>query len=463
MGILDAFDDPNFMANLFGFPASKPPAGIGSDYVAAPDAGYPTTAPMPQPRPAAAPQPTQGDLSNYVTENNLPPGAGFNLGGGDFLPHPNVASAGLPVGQPPAIPPSQPSPEMAPPLPPPQEVGYAPGNAPQVPLPPTDPRSATPLSPSDPRASTALAARAAPLAPQSGVAMPPPSAGVVVPGAASGDDGLANQLGIPRLIEGGMAQGLQPGSRFGQALAGLGKGLSAVGQLRPGASAGQAFAAGAGGALTGDYEASEKAKQQLFSNSSGAFKEYLAALGTGDKMQIDQARAKLFNSQAEAIMAGRGKSGTGGAWQNTPFGRVIQVENEVSKYANQQRLQIQRQIDTASPDEQRQMQADLEKKVEGYRNRLYSASGIDPKQAQRLRNAGVDQKNPIDTGGMNQDQFDAMVPMGAWYQAKGADGKVHVLQRVRPPAGAAAPQRAQRSAAVNPQESAAVLYNAGQE
>jgi hypothetical protein len=251
-----------------------------------------------------------------------------------------------------------------------------------------------------------------------------------------------------------MLQGLQPGNGWQQTMAGLGKGLQAVGALRPGASVGQAIAAGAGGAMAGSAEAQEKQKQQLFANSTGAFKELLTAQQTGDKQAIDAARAKLFNAQATAIMSGRGKNGTQ-AWQNGPFGRVIQVENQVNKFATQQRLQIQSQLGQMSDDQRQKALADLDAKTEAYRQNLYKSTGIDPTQGEKLRNAGTASSNPIDASGWGEQQFNALVPMGAWYQAKGADGKM--------PPGGSTPQQGQQASPVTPQENAAVLYNAAQE
>ena len=466
MGFLDLFDDPNAMSALLGIPPQSvvpspiPKGGIGSDYAAAPSAGYPTTAPVPQPRPqqtAMMPMPQSDPRAAAPTNSILPPSG--NSGAG-MDPATQAAMLNIPpsaVVDPNATMP----PQMAPPLPPATNIGPMPRSGPGIPLPPTDPRAAAPqvagnvpMPPVDPRAIPAAATPA--MAAPNGVPLPPPSAGVPAPGA-GGAGGLETQIGaaIPK----GLSQGLQPANPFGQTMAAFGKGLSAVGSLPRGASVGQAIAAGAGGALTGGYQAQEQAKQQLFNNSSGAFKGLLAAQQTGDKQQIDAARAKLFNAQATAIMSGRGKTGTGGAWQNTPFGRVIQIENEVNKYNTQQRLQVQGQLGQMPDDQRQQTLANLDTKAEAYRNRLYKAAGIDPATAAKMRDAGTDQKNPIDTKGFSEDQFNAMVPMGSWYQATGADGKTHILQRTRPPAGA----QPQPSAGVSPQENAAVLYNAGQE
>lgn len=449
MGFLDMFDSPDTMSALLGVP------WVGnSGSPQAPTPAPPTPQPAPQLADSTPPRGEAGDP-------NI-------LGGANFLPRPNPAAmSGLPVGQPPAVTASgvqimpRGTPDASAPgqLAPSSQASDLPAgqNTDGPPMPPADPRmaSAPPMPVADPRKLPPGAEAVG------GVPLPPPSAGV--PNSSPGGNGLAGQLGIAPMVTSGLKAGLEPGSRVDAALAGLGKGLSAVGALRPGASAGQAFSAGAGGALSGGYDADQKQKQELFSNSSAAFKDLLAAQQAGDTQAMRAAQTKLFNARAQSLMTGGGTNGSK-AWQNTPFGRVIQVENEVNKFDQQQRLKIQRQLDSMGPDERKAAIDDMDKKADAYRQRLFKSAGIDPQQADKLKNAGVDQKNPIDTSGMAQEQFDAMVPMGAWYQAKGADGKMRVLQRVKPPGGwqqQSQQPTPQQGAAVSPQEDAEILRQAG--
>jgi hypothetical protein len=237
---------------------------------------------------------------------------------------------------------------------------------------------------------------------------------------------LARALGLLR------QQQSQP-NYWQSALAGVGRGLSAVGAQRPGASGAASFAAGMGGGLSGGIADQEAQKKQNFDQSSAAFKDMILAQHTDDAEAYNQARTKYFNARATGMMSGTGGSN---AWQNTPYGKVIQVENEAQKYEKGQQIILQKRwaLNGTSPEQQQEDLQNLQKTVDGYRNRLYKSAGVDPDKAAKLRDQGTAPNNPFDTKGMSLDQFHSQVPMGAWYK----DQNGNVLQRTVPPPGAGA-------------------------
>lgn len=375
---------PGVPPQIFGAPPSNSfsPSGLmdGGTMLAP---GNPTGAPPTQP-----PNPQQ----NY----NLAQG-GFptNTQGADpNAPFPNGATA-LPGGPSPNVPLPTPQPASAP----------IPGYPPDVSKPPLDIRP-------DPNQF---------LPPNSGVAttLPPQ----VPP---------QNFNGAPPTSTGSLegALGISP-TTIKTALAGLGQGLSAVGKMRPGTPGGQAFAAGAGGALEGV----DKADNQLFNQSSVAFRNMLAAQSQNDTEAYRRAQGDYLMSRANAIKLGGTSSS---AWQNTPYGRMIQVENEAQKYEKGQQILLQKrwQMNGSTPEQQQKDIDDLQKRTDAYRTKLYQSAGVDPKQGGAMKNWGTAPETPFETKGMTLDQFNSQVPMGAWFK----DQNGAVRQRTVPPGGFGAPQ-----------------------
>lgn len=243
---------------------------------------------------------------------------------------------------------------------------------------------------------------------------PPPGAPLnILPpnqggGAPAATDSLSHTLGAtPPPIN----PSLYRPNPAGTFMAGLGKGLSTV----QGNTAGGAFARGAGGAITGGSQYNEQQKTQLFNQSSTAFKDMLAARNQDDVEGYRRAQAAYLNSRAQAIQLG---GGTGsGAWQNTPYGKTISIENEAQKYEKGQQILLQKRwtLNGTSPDQQQADLDNLQKQTDAYRQRLYKSAGIDPKQGANMMKYGTSSDNPFPTKGMTIDQFNEQVPMGAWY------------------------------------------------
>lgn len=239
------------------------------------------------------------------------------------------------------------------------------------------------------------------------------------------------------------ALGLTNTNPWQNSLAALGKGMSAVGKTAPGASAGTAFAAGFGGGLEGglDQEGKQQAqlrqaKNDLFTQSSGAFKDMLSAQDADDKSAYRAAQGNYLAARAKSLELGQTGKGGSGAWQNTPYGKVISVENEAQKYEKGQQIVLQKRwaLNGATPEQQQQDLDRLSKNVEAYRGRLYKSAGVDPKQADKIKDMGTAADNPFETKGMTLDDFNTQVPMGAWFKDQNGVAR----QRTKPPGGQSA-------------------------
>lgn len=453
MGILDIFDSPQLLSQLLGGsmgessmmpgnmqPPTPPPGngGVGSDAGQAPGAPQPAgIMPMPPLRPPMGAQST--DEGGFAAKPDFVPPQG---------PQPDFAAAGNGIPTQPPIPPDQPPQAAAPqpaqpqtvtlPMPPPRppQAALPPGATPTVGQAPGPPMNILPPGgnpPPAPPVAQPMPMAAAP-APR-----PPASEFRTQPQGANTGGGLAGALGLNRPV-------LQ------QALAGAGKGLSAVGALPAGASKGQSIAAGLGGALTGTSDQQNKHFDQL----STAFKDMTAAKNSDNTEAYRAAQSQYLAARAKSLndMTAAGGKGSN-AWQNTPYGKVIQVENEAQKYEKGQQILLQKRwtLNGSTPEQQQQDLDRLGQNVQSYRDRLYKQSGVDPKQADKIKDMGTSADNPFDTKGMSLEQFHAQVPMGGWFK----DQNGTVRQRtVAPPGSQSQAQPPGPSAAANSDDQAAM-------
>lgn len=458
-GILDLFDSPDLLSHLFGIspaaaktppgPTPLPPfqgsaepplqgGGFGGPPVQTTSLGPSGPGPQPAPPPMPPAQdfgpgmsfdqraaPIQADIANGVVD---PQGGNYT----DFSRNPN-----------------QPNPPpggggTVPPMAPPSNVA-GPG---VMPRPPGMPQGG-PVQMADASGRVPIPAQPAPPPPPSVMAQPggPPVTGT------SGS--LSASLGLnPNAMQIG--------------LAGLGKGLSAVGAQPAGTTAGRSFAAGAGGALTGSNEQTERnqaqarqAQNDAFNQKSTAFKDWMAN-------NLDASRAKYFDAFAAQKKAGASGSN---AWQNTPYGKAQALEKMLDSWESQQRLQLQAKWKAvgSTPDEVKSDLDNLQKSKEAERTRRSKALGIDPDEHLN----GTTSDKPFDFNKLTpQQRLD--VPDGAYYKYKDPndpkadkDGNV-IKQRDwlstppyegwEPPGGQAPPQQAQIPP--NPQQAD---YNAMQQ
>lgn len=438
MGILDAFDSPDFLSRVLGLgsgmgegsmmpgnmqPPPQPPTN-------GPDAGQAPGAPQPagvMPMPPRRPQ--------IATPPLVPPDQGPGIPGNAMRPfvpsqgpEPDFAAAGNGIPTQPPIPPqvaAAPPQTVTLPMPPPRpQMALPPGATPTVGQAPGPPLNILPPGGNPPAApQSPMAAQPAPRPPADQFANPPPGANT--------GGGLAGALGINRPV-------------IQQAMAGLGKGMSAVGALPAGASKGQSIAAGLGGSLTGSNDQQNKHFDQL----STTFKDVLAAKNSGDTSAYKQAQSQYLAARAQSLQAMTANGGKGSnAWQNTPLGQVAVVEQRVAAYDGPRRKSIDAAVRSGalSPEDAKKQYETLDKQVEGFRGNMYKSAGLDPSKAEKLRTAGEKSDNPIETKGMTPQQFHAQVPMGAWYDSgkKDTSGKPIIMQRTVPPPGSEQPAQQQ--------------------
>jgi hypothetical protein len=451
-GLLDFLDDPNALSNILGISPSTP-AGPMNNMNGPAAAAMSGPVPMPPPRPAQAPQmpppqaapggngapmatsdmlagadPMQGPPGMYLGLSTQTPDFGPN---GPPMPPPNpnapngnVAGAGAIAAGGDQVPLPTPAPGLAQGLP--QAAAFNVNRPPgmEPPIPPAVGGGGLP-----PAARTAMAPGGSP---PGGMAAFPGGPAALVPGATPGG-------AVPSTTSGGLAAalGLNNPNTVRNMIAAAGKGLSAVGAQRPGANAGQAFAAGAGGSLQGLAQS----QQQQFNNTSTAFKDMLAAKAQGNSVAFNTARMNYLNARAQSLTT---NGGTGSkAWQNTPLGQVNVIEQRAQAYDSPRRKSIDAAVRSGQMDADaaKAAYADLDTKTEQFKQNMYKAAKIDPAQAEKIKSAGENATNPISTKGMSIDQFHAQVPMGAWYDSGKTDdkGKPIIMQRTVPPPGAQGP------------------------
>lgn len=447
MGILDMFDNPDLLSQLFGIspanaspraPTPTPPFDNGAPLQGGalgsptpvqtsslgPGGGPPAPPPPMAGNLTATPKdydfgphmsfdqraaPIQADIANGVTD---PVGANYT----DFSANPNQ------------------------PQPPGSGGGTLPSMAPNsnVAGPGVIPRPISPPPAPNGGIQTADASGRVPLPGQGQAAAPPPASVMAQPGgppmtATSG--GLMNSLGLnPNAM------------RIG--LAGVGRGLSAVGSQPDGTSAGRSFAAGAGGALTGsnqqverDQAQARQAQNDLFNQQSGYFKDMLAAKASDSTADYRAAQSKWLLARAQAQMVG---GGSGNDLLNSPIRKVTWVEGQALKYRDQIRKTAEKNAAISEKNgEVKPIDEDaIEKATDAFRRKLYQSPAInmDPDKAEKIKNMGVEAPttqdgkqnskfNPFDTRSMSEDDFNTHVPMGAWYLNQNGDPR----QRTKPP------------------------------
>lgn len=287
-----------------------------------------------------------------------------------------------------------------------------------------------------------------PVAYQPGPPMPPPGAGGQPGGGGSGPmppmspqappmpPPMPPTAGPPTMNAGGglaASLGLSP-QQAQSTLAGIGRGMSAVGGMRSGAPRGATFATGLGGGIQGqqaketEQVAQERqAKNDLFTQSSTAFKDVLAARAAGENTKYKDAQGEYLKARAQSLMTGGAKG-----VPKTPYDKVTWVEGQSLKFRDQIRktAEINARQNGTPVDEKA-----IDERVAKYKNDLYKSPQInmDPKEADKIKNWGTSKETPFDTKGMTLDQFNEQVPLNAWYK----DQNGELRQRVKPPAGMA--------------------------
>lgn len=427
MGILDVFDSPSFLQGVFGLSADDPMAqsimgggrngGIGSDAGQAPNAPQPAgNMPMPQADPRGYPQGAQSvDEAGMSQAPQLAPG----------IPMPQARPADL-------------GPQGAPSV---DEAGFTGGGKSDSANPnfaqrfaPAEPGMPTYILPTNSGGGGAMA-QAAPTEVSSAnrggsaVPLPPPGGQLAPSGGVAGQPapnaGLAGAFGLKPEQQ----KAREQGQAIRSALSGFGRGLSAVGRLQPGATAGQAVGAGMGGALEGSTAMQQHQEENNFKELSTAFDKVQAARNSDDNSKYKAAQTQYALSRAKNLEAMTKAGKLSGAYQNSPEYKVLRVEQMAEAHrANE--LKALREQFKGDADGFGKAKAELTKEVEQYKAGLYKRSGIDPNNAEKIMNMGTAADNPFDARTMTKDEFEARVPKGGFFINK--DGKVYRRKSERP-------------------------------
>lgn len=385
--------------------------------------------------------------------------AAGEAGGAPFGGGPQPGQGGPPA--PPPMPPTQTNPMMTAAaqtggMPsyggPPQQPGV--GQPANVPLPPPRPPTAPqPPQPGQQAAGVPLPPPRPPQAPQAGAQLPPnaqPTGGtppmnmnMTTNQMVTKAPPMSNGVPLPPSVQQQWQPPVDPSKQRSELgltrenAARLGAGLSSVGQNwnKPGLAA---FAGSAGAAIQGGEKAGDAASKddraaqaQHFNQMSTSFRDMLAAQQQNNMQAYREAQAKYLTARATAIQQ---NGGTSNAYQNTPAGKINMAETRIGQFDSQRRKSIDAAVRSGQMDKnaaQAEYQK-LDQQTEQFRQRMYQGMGIDPKQADAVKSQGISQQNPIDTKGMNEQQFHSLVPMGAWF--KNPDGRV--MQRTKAPPGA---------------------------
>jgi hypothetical protein len=206
-------------------------------------------------------------------------------------------------------------------------------------------------------------------------------------------------------------------------MAGLGRGLSAVGAMRPGASGAQAFAAGAGGSIEGAVGMQQQQEHEQFTRASQQFHNMIERANAKDVHGYRTAQAAYLQARAKLMDQSGAGPGRGGKFDN-PYSRVAYVDSLMLNTEKAQQAQREKEWKTrqASGDfvSNDEMQARIKQDndaLEQRRNEEYARMGVNPNQAQKFRTMGLSRDNPFPTENMTKEEFEANVPQGAYFDS----------------------------------------------
>jgi hypothetical protein len=346
-----------------------------------------------------------------------------------FVPGtPNMLGGEAPGGVPgaPGATPPPPAPPGVP-LPPPRPPG-APGA-----LPPNAAPVAQPLTPP------------APLAPPTGA----------LPGLPPGINPAALGINMERNPRGGVYTNDQR-----RLTASLGAGLSGL-DKHPGSKFG-AFAGGFGKSIGGgaaqdekNREQDEKERHTEFQEGDTIYKRLVHdPLDLAQKnMNIAKGKAgtDYLNAKSSALASGKPFGANSKSW-NDPFMRQILVDREIQKKQHELESTFRTkwskydQLSTAQKQARDVDEKELQVKKDAIQKEFYTKYKIDPATAAKNQKVGQDEENAFDpTGkGLSKEEFDQLVPPGAWFIPKpGAKPVRRAPRTMQETMGAAAEAREQ--------------------
>jgi hypothetical protein len=234
--------------------------------------------------------------------------------------------------------------------------------------------------------------------------------------------------------------------------------MTAAGNAPRGTPAGQMFARGLGGAATGTYDAGQQQQNQLFNQSSQAFKDMMLARSMDNTEAYRTSQGSYLSARGDMIRAQINSGSNGSKTLSTPDQKVAYVESQAQKYRNQlrmERLEISKA--TGAPFNEAQIEADTETE----RQRLYNRFGMGQQDVQAAKTRGETQDNPFDTSKFTgtpeqrMQQFHQSVPtavnvngqlQGGWYK----DQNGVTRQRTVPPPIPGGPTTPQVNGALAP-------------
>lgn len=296
---------------------------------------------------------------------------------------------------------------------------------PQPPANPPLPLNGDAQAPGSNISSNLIGGAPSPSAPE--FAPPPATSPSEAPGMMTTGRGLAGALGMDQ-------------NQWRAALAGVGKGLSAVGSMPRGATAGQSIAAGMGGGLTGNVNQQQiteatarQTKNDLFTQTSTAFRDMLAAKANERADSTAETNAayrdtmgEYIKSQTASINAGTGRYGTGGAnaASNNPYNQALRANEQSRKQEAKLRDTVKTNpelMGRSLEDQEKWIKTELKR----FNDDMYKGLKLDPDKAAKLVRMGIEEPSidgkpnpkfdPFDARKMGLDQWNRTVPKGGWY------------------------------------------------
>lgn len=248
--------------------------------------------------------------------------------------------------------------------------------------------------------------------------MPPPDSGPAAPPVQPYH--LGDQTALGRSL------GINPNStspssnNFRSAMAGLGEGLTAAGNSK-GKSAGQAFASGAGGALTGASKQDNTAyDQRLHSLQLAVTAQAAGDRAAYNKNYADYLKGKLANDAKE----GGGKKNS--AWNKPDSQKFIDAQNAMSKDPDIRASQkvLDGAVSNGNQAQIAQAQAAHTALVQQKQQMYFAGVGLDPAKIQaNMQNPPGTPQNPHAV--TSKADFDTYVKPGQAYKNP-SDGKIYI-------------------------------------
>lgn len=250
--------------------------------------------------------------------------------------------------------------------------------------------------------------------------MPPPLNGP--PSSAGGN--LMNALGI------GTPEGRVSG------LAGIGRGLSAVGAMRSGAPAGAAFATGMGGGIQGQQARQREQMEDVLKAKKEAFTENLQTknydinkLNAAIRQRQQEMQIPWWQARTEVLQAQKGQSASKIAWQLSEPGRYHMVDNEVASERKGLEALYRDELKQAAtdPEASEKIRKIIRGETERIKAEKYKLYGLDPAKRDAVIKRGFEG---------TEDQIKYLPPGTRFWDSKAGVTRVRGTDKDNTPIGA---------------------------